>query len=187
MEDLQNLTNTSLLKLRTKKREPLTDQERIKLCQLIGTFHTNDEIKKEFVKIGKPLSDADLYNYKDSDNKWAPMIKKFRDDYIAYLPNIPLANKVKRVECLSRAYERAIDIEDSSETGGQKLDCIDREVKILDQIQKELEPKNIENNQNNFYFTQVTKFESMSREEFDLYRLNLVDKIKRYKELPDAR
>lgn len=166
------------------KKEALTETERIHLCRMIGTLHTNAEIIKWSTEVlDKPLTQQDIWQYRNSV-KWEPLIKKVRDEYLAYMPNLPMANKMKRVEELTRAYERARGLEENSSLPGMKLDCIDREVKILDQLQKEMEPKSGENQiSNNYFVTQVNKFEAMSREEFELYRLDLVDKIRRFKQL----
>ena len=160
----------------------LSYEEVISLCQMIGTLHTDREIKnwaKSDLK--KFISKAQVQSYRSS-KEFDPIITKFRKEYNETFPNIPLVNKLKRITELSNAYERTIMLEEKAHKDSVKLKCIETGVTILGKIQHEVEPTNIENQSTNYYITQFNKFETMSREEFDLYRLNLVDKIKRYKE-----
>lgn len=157
--------------------QKLTDEEQVDLCKLIGNFYSPRDIELWAETKGKRINATALIGHYRKSEKWGPLIEKFRAEYRASVSEIPVANKSKRLFELNGIYDRIRVLEDFTDDPLLKLSCLNMEIKVVGQAQQETEGKYSGGEQTNVYFTQ---FNNMSREEFDKWRLNLAEKIKRY-------
>lgn len=105
----------------------LTSEEQLEVCRQLAAFKRVSEVVayiKE--KFGKTLHYMSVREYAESP-KWAPIIEKFREKYLAGIPEVPLASKRKRMEELQKHYDQAM--------GKKKLGMAQR---ILRQAREEM-------------------------------------------------
>lgn len=168
------------IRLAQKKSYKLNHYEQLQFVKKLACFENNSEIKLWFESIGKPVDHpASLAAVYKNSEKWKPVIEKYRAEFNSQLADIPIANKVKRLQEMDQTYWRMIDLEDKSFKNEDRMSAVDKQLKILSQAQGELEGKNMVEH-NNLYFTQ---FNNMSPKEFDEFRLKLIDKVQRYQKV----
>ena len=77
------------------------------VCKLIGYGYKNNEIRNELISTFRmEVSLEALSNYHERP-KWKPVIKKYRDEYLASYDDIPGFHKKIRLDRMERAYEKA--------------------------------------------------------------------------------
>ena len=77
------------------------------VCKLIGYGYKDNEIRTELIStFGIETSLTNLGRY-HLTKKWAPAIKKYRDEYLASYDDIPGFHKKIRLDRMERAYEKA--------------------------------------------------------------------------------
>jgi len=160
-----------------EKYHPLTPEDKMDICKRIACFQNATQIAEDYTKMGKSLTNTAVGHYIKT-KKWQPIIKKFRDEYLSDLECIPMANKVRRVEELNSAFNRAKTHEMNCSTVKAQQGWMGAELKIINQLQSEMEGKGLESRQN-IYFTQ---FNNMEKEDFEKYRLGLVEKVLQLKQ-----
>ena len=86
----------------------LTPDQQRQVCALLGQFRTVAEIQEQLLKDYRiEISTQSIYQYKTTP-KWQPLVAEARAHYIATLNEIPIANKVVRLERYELLYQQAM-------------------------------------------------------------------------------
>lgn len=158
-----------------KIRHRLRPHEARHVCQLIAMFRSDREITaytEEHYNIS--LSPYAIHYYKKSPT-WRAVIDKYRKRYFSRIEEIPLANKIKRIEKLQAQYERLEQIEAQKQKAKDKVYVMRDQRQLLSQIQDEVEGKGSKIMINDSSISY--KFANMSQEKFEEYRLSLLERI----------
>ena len=158
----------------------LTDREKKQVCQLLAMFRTTSEIQK-YVKrnFGKEMQESTLRQEYRNSQKWQLVIQQYRRKYQNKIEEIPLANKIKRIEKLQRQFEHLEEIAAKNASAKKKVAVMRDQRQVLAQMQDEVEGKGAKVfiNDNSVSY----KFSQMKIDEFEKYRLDLAERVERLK------
>src|SRR3990167_3611017 len=160
------------------------EAEQRTICEMIAMFRPYEEIKSWVKSLGKHIGTSGIGYYRYSP-EWKLEVAKYRKRYIARIEEIPLANKIKRVEKLEDQFYRLETIEQTKDGAGTRAAVMKEQRAVLKQIQEEIEGDGKE-----VFVRDILqeKFSQMSLKEMTEYRLKLAEVIERFKrkELEDA-
>lgn len=165
--------NSSQVPIKAEKRSSvkLTDEQAVELATRIALYESPKSIKAYFrTACGIKLENSHLMNYRNSP-RWAPMIRKIRDDYNSQISDLVFSSKRKRVEELERIFDEAFEEGDRSE-----------QRETLKQIKDELEPSGRGNTNIQNMMVVNQNFKELSDEELEekkLETINLIAKLRR--------
>lgn len=167
--------------------EELTQAQQLAFCIRIACLDTRREINKwAAIELGRTFTNQHIYSYKKRE-PWASIIDEQRKKFLQLVSDIGLAHKVKRVEKLAEWFDHMEDYEENQDKLTGKLKCVDRLIRILDQIHTEMEGKGaniqIADLSTNIH---VTKYSGMTRTELEKERLRLIETLSRLKGEPDS-
>ena len=174
----------------TKHREYLSEEVRRRIVQLIAVYKSNLEIirdiREEFGEdIAKPITKFTLAHYRN-DDKWKPLLAKYREEYERAVDGIPIASRKLRLERLETNYQDVM--EDVTLTKKEKINLALSHIHEAGGI---MEPKTYNDGRPNLYMmTQVNNYKELSDEEIKEKQLKLLEemaKVKKLKEIEDAR
>ena len=143
----------------------LTEEQRLEVVKRIAWFwgmkRILDFIKEDY---GIMVTPVVIYQYKQEE-KWKPVIEKFRNEYIHTLSDVPLFHKKKRLEELQEMFESFKEQGD-----------LYKAMLVLREFRDECEAK-----KSDLYLTSVTynEYRNMSNEELDEEYLRLLEQKKR--------
>ena len=99
-------------KARTKKVKPtrvLLPVEQTQVCQWFAMFHTSRQIEELVLeRYEKKISHQTLDRTYKAGAKWKPIITKLREEFLASVNEVPIANKIVRMKNLQRIYEESM-------------------------------------------------------------------------------
>ena len=115
LTEQKSLIDKSVISIETRNLKPkwkLNDVERDFLCKLLGHGYSGNETRDEMKRVfGIELDTQTVQGYRYLD-KWKPVIKKYRDEYVADMDNIPTFHKKIRMSRHERAYNMAYKQQD---------------------------------------------------------------------------
>ena len=91
----------------------LSSEDQKFLCRCIAEFKTAKEIVGLLKERGRDVQVSLIYQYKCED-KWRPIIQKFRQRYIGKLDDVPGVHKRVRIERMDRVADKAEENEEFS-------------------------------------------------------------------------
>ena len=145
-------------------------EQQIFIVKLLAQGFTKTEIKEELKsKYGIVVTDPAIRNYAESD-KWKPVVKKLRDEYVSSTLEVAGSHKRVRLERAERMYDRAIEKKDLK----YGLQAIEQQRKEFDK--HEYNSFNILNQQYNY----------MSDEEVEERKNLILSKLNKQKELKNG-
>ena len=98
----------------------LTEQEKVRLCRLLGAFRSAKEVRDTIVReYNKPITIEAVYYFQNSE-RWRPVIDRYRQEYQSYLLHIPIYHKRTRLERLEGIYQEA-DQEKPKRAGEKRM------------------------------------------------------------------
>jgi len=178
-EDAEPLTlsipEPKKIKRERNRFEYLSDDQKLEMYSRIGCLQSNKEIMGWLDEVGVSMSYGTIKKIRESEEA-QPFIQKARKEFESKVSEIPVANKVKRIMELDKAFGRMREIEEKTDSDQLKIKSIESEVKILASVQGELEGKTTVE-QNNFYYTQ---FNAMNKMDFEKMKLDCMTKIENY-------
>jgi len=84
----------------------LSEEEKVEVCRWIGTFHSPSWIcAKIHQEFGKSLRYQSVLEY-FSSSKWAPLVGRFRQEYISQIMEVPIYHKKVRLERLQALLDK---------------------------------------------------------------------------------
>lgn len=141
----------------------LTEEQKMIIIGYIASYMTPSEI----IEICKEkhainISFQQITKYKEAD-KWKPIIKKLREEYLADLPAVAGSHKRVRMERVERIYERAI-----------KKNDLKNQLASVEHQRKE-----IEGDRSGSLHLTLNQFSNMSDEELYEQRKRVLDQVKK--------
>jgi hypothetical protein len=89
--------------------ELLSDEDRVKVCKMLGQFQGTMEIKKYFESEGIEVEHALIQKIRNSE-KWRPVIARFRREFILGITEeVPIANRRVRLEYYEKILQRSLE------------------------------------------------------------------------------
>jgi hypothetical protein len=148
-----------------ERKENLTPAEKILLLQQIAMYKSVAEIKEWAIeKLGREVPQKTIYYHKEAESNQS-MLKKFREEFNQNIISIEWSSKRRRLEELGKVYQECRADGNHSQA-----------LKALAQMQEEVEGKKSQALTLNQY-----NYSTMSDEEIDRKRLELIESIKRHK------
>lgn len=150
----------------------LTEDQQLELVEMIARFYPPNKINQHFVSThGISISTALIGMYKKT-NKWQPVIKRFREKYVAGVDEVAGMHKRVRLERADDIYERAMAL--------GKLNI------ALQANRDQREEVTDKNSVGNITLNQFNQFNSMSDEELVLKREEILNKVKKAEVISDG-
>lgn len=144
----------------------LTEEQKILVINMIGRCMTPKEIVEVCkTEHGFKLDPQSCYRYANTE-KWKPMIKKIKEEYLANIADVAGSHKRVRVERADHVYEKAIGKGD-----------LKTAISAVEHQRKEMEEKVV---QSQLSLT-LNQYNLMTDEELDYRKKELIEKLNRTK------
>ena len=140
-----------------------TEEERLIAVKMLGQFMTPMEVKNAMrLNYGVEMKETQIARYGRSE-KWKPIIKKLKDEYLANIQDVAGAHKRVRLDRAERLYDKSV-----------RKGNIREALATIEHQRKEMEEKAGVN----FNLT-LNQYNSMSDDELEERRKQLVEFIKK--------
>jgi hypothetical protein len=142
----------------------LNNDQKVEIVKMLAEFVDIPTIQYEIDrKYGIKLSTTGVKNYKTAE-KWIPMYKKFRKEYVESVESVPGAHKRVRLERMEKLWEKAETDED-----------IRNAISVTEHQRKEIEGEGSKHQGDNI----LIQFNGMSDDELQKELNNTIEYIKK--------
>ena len=90
-------------------KDVLSENHKIKICQLLACFSPLVEIKKYMHREYAINLNMQVVKSLRDTRKWQPIIARFRKDWLQEVNNVPLANRRVRLEYYQEIFEKSME------------------------------------------------------------------------------
>ena len=156
--------------------KPLSDQDRVDVCKMLGEYRRPEEIIDAIKQKGRSIQLTSI-NYYRQKPEWRHLIEKFRRDYLNGIMDVPISQKRVRLEKLDRLIYNLDNHPEKFELTGREI--FDRIITVLEKSRLEMEPSKGDTfNINMAQFNQLTDEEIKDRQEVIMDKIMKIQRAK---------
>lgn len=150
-----------------KKQVMLSDAERFEVLRMMGSYARNAEIEHYLISIGKEATQVPrVLHYYRHNEKFRPLIEKFRAQFEAKMTDIAITSKRYRLQNFQILFDKA-----------EREGKIELAAKMLDRAREECEGKSADGRPNIF----ITQFNQLSDSELEERKLKIISAMEKIK------